>query len=413
MVATDTLTEAPAVAHLLRRTGFGPAPGQVEAAGSYADALEAVLAAAVDDGAEMPDPVDDDVYPAVLWWVRRMRRGDHALHEKMVWFWHSHLTSSSDKASADMMARQHNLLRRHALGNFRELLRLMVVDAAMLVFLDAAGSDAAAPNENLARELMELFALGRGEYTEADVKAAARALAGFTVDWESEAVGFDEEAATTAPLTFLGVTGRFDAARVVDVICDQPATAAFVAAKLYRYLVGTDPDGGRRAELAGTFRDAGLEVRPLVEAILRGPEFATARMNRPRLPLEWFVAAHLALGTGISDDDGWTLGDLGQMPLHPPNVAGWPIGPQWVGAGRQLLKASLALAAESDQLAIDFGGGPPADRAAAALAHCGLFEVSATTRAALEATARRHPADDGGDRLLVALALTSPEASCA
>jgi uncharacterized protein (DUF1800 family) len=407
------LRDAPAVAHLLRRTGFGPAPGQVEAAGPYADALDAVLAAAVDDGAEMPDPTDDDLYPAVVWWVRRMASGEHALHEKLVWFWHSHLTSSGDKASADMMGRQHNLLRRHALGNFRELLRLMVVDAAMLVFLDGAGSDAAAPNENLARELMELFTLGRGEYTEADVKAMAKALAGYTVDWDSEAVGFDEEAATSARLTILDVTGQFDAERVVDVLCDRPATAAFVAAKLHRFLVGTDPDAGRRAELATTFRDAGWEVRPLVEAILRDPGFAAARMSRPRLPVEWFVATHLALGIGIGDDDIWSLGDLGQMPLYPPNVAGWPIGPQWVGAGRQLLKASLALAADDDSLSIDLGGGPAADRATAALAHCGLFEASATTHAALAAAAGRHSATDGGDRLLVALALASPEASCA
>ena len=407
--------DAARIAHLLRRTGFGPAPGEVEASGSYDDVLAVVLDTAVDDGAEIPDPDNDDISPAIAWWLRRMRDTHAPLHEKMVLFWHGHFTSSADKSSADMVANQHNLLRRHALGNFRELAHAIVRDAAMLLFLDGADSSADDPNENLARELMELFTIGRGPYTQADVRAAAMALAGFTVDWESEAVGFNEEAANTSVLTVLGVTDTFDSDRLVDVLCDHDACAPFVAGKVFAYFVGSAAPPDRLAALAATFREHNLEIRPLVEAILTSEEFAGSRLARPRFPVEWHVAAMTALGVEIVADDVWNVGELGQMPFYPPNVAGWPVGAQWVGAGRQLLRASMALDRSwpDDYSSIDLDRVSPAERAEAALRHCGLFEVAPTTKAALATAARRAPAADGGDRLLVALALASPEAACA
>lgn len=416
----DVHPDSASIAHLLRRTGFGPAPGEVEAAGSYDDALAAVLDSAVDDGAEIPDPNDDDISEGVAWWLRRMQttsmggEGPSPLHEKMVLFWHGHFTSSADKASADMVANQHNLLRRHALGNFRELAHAIVRDAAMLIFLDGADSSADDPNENLARELMELFTIGRGPYTQTDVRAAASALAGFTVDWDSEAVGFDEESANTSVLTILGVTDTFDSDRLVDVLCDHDACAPFVAGKLFTYFVGNPAAPDRLATLAATFREHDLAIRPLVEVILTSDEFAVSRLGRPRFPVEWYVAAMTALDVEIVADDVWNLGELGQLPFYPPNVAGWPVGMQWAGAGRQLLRASMALDRSwpDDYLTIDLGGSSPDARAEAALRHCGLFEYAPTTKAALATAARRAPAAEGGDRLLVALALASPEAAC-
>lgn len=407
--------DAARIAHLLRRTGFGPVPGEVEAAGSYDDTLATILAGE-DDGVVIPDPHDDEIDQGARWWLRRMRTTPAPLHEKMVLFWHSHLASSADKASGDMLARQHDLFRRHALGNFRELMHQVVRDAAMLTFLDGAGSDAGAPNENMGRELMELFALGRGAYTQADVRAAARALAGFTVDWDSEAVGFDEDAANTSSLTFLGVMGTFDADRLVDVICDQSACAPFVAAKVYRFFVGVPASDRRLSELASGFATSGLEIRPLVEAILGGPEFVESRLTRPRFPVEWLVAALAALDREPSDDDVWEVGELGQRLFFPPNVAGWSVGPQWVSPGRQLLRSSMSYfrswPEDDTDPVIDLGGGSPAGRVTAALARCGLFEVSAATRAGLEFVAGRVAAEDGGDQLVVATALASPEAAC-
>ncbi|MFV0308178.1 MAG: DUF1800 family protein [Desertimonas sp.] len=406
----DTAT----VARLLRRTGFGPAPGEVESHASLADARATVLAGAVDDGAEMPDPRDEDLDPAITWWLRRMRRTTAPLHDKLVLFWHSNLTSSGDKASADMMVRQHNLIRRHALGSFRDLLGAVVTDAAMLVFLDADGSSAEAPNENLARELMELFALGRGAYTEADVRAGAVALAGFRVDWDSEAVGFDEDVAATGPVTVLGHTEPMGAARLLDIVCEQPTCAEFVTAKLFRYLVGSDPSAARLDALATTFRDSGLDIAALVEAIVGGDEI-TEGDGRVRWPIEWYIAAHQALGLDVDPEGIWLLYDLGQMPLYPPNVAGWPLGTQWANAGRQVLKASSMLDAFGKAAFVDFGGGSATERATAALARCGVYDPSATTVAALAAAVGTFDAGGigDGDRMLLALALTSPEASCA
>lgn len=404
--------DAAAIAHVLRRGGFGPAPGAVEAAGSYAAALEQVIASGVDDGAEIVEPDDDDADPPIAWWVARMLTTPHGLHEKMVLFWHSMMPSSANKVSADMLARQHDTFRRHALGNFRDLVHAIVHDAAMLQFLDAAGSRAPDPNENLARELMELFTLGRGNYDESDVRAAAAALAGFTVDWDSEAVGFDEEAANTSSLTILGVTDRFDPDRLVDVICDHPACPPFVARRLFEFFVGRPPDRTELDALAGGFRDRGLEVAPLVEQILRSPAFETSRLARHRLPIEWFVALHHALGQSIAPDSIWTLDELGQMPWYPPNVAGWHVGPQWVSPGGQLLRAAVAVSADLDHVPGLDAGDEPAARVDAALVRCGLFEVSGRTRAALDAAARRRGVDQGGDPMLVALTMASPEAAC-
>lgn len=402
----------PMISLLLRRTGFGPSPGEVERWSSYAEALEHVLTTAADDGAEMPDADDDDIEPPLLWWLQRMLGGPAPLHEKLVLFWHSHFASSADKASADMMVRQHNVLRRHALGDFPTLLAAVLGDAAMLVFLDSAGSQADSPNENLARELLELFTLGRGNYTEDDVKAAARALAGFTVDWDSEAVGFDEEAAYRGRSTILGVTDHFDVDRLVEVICAHPACARFVAAKLYRFLVGGAPTDPVLDALAAGFASSGLQLLPLVEAILRSPELTAAGSGRARFPVEWFTLRHLALGLPLVTDDVWSVGELGQLPMHPPNVAGWQVGRHWLNSGRQLLRASMAIGVDTAALDVDLGGGPPDQRVGAALARCAIFDASPTTADSLAAMARRVSADDGGDVLLVMAALASPEAAC-
>ncbi len=406
--------DAARIAHLLRRTGFGPRPGEIDEAGTYDDTLTAILDAAVDDGTEMPDANDDDSDVPVTWWLNRMLAGDSPLIDKLVLFWHSNLASSADKSSADMLVRQHNLFRRHAAGNFRGLIHGIVRDPAMLIFLDGAGSSADSPNENFGRELMELFTLGRGHYAQQDVRAAATALAGFTVDWDSEAVGVDEDAANHSRLTFLGVSDTFDADGIVDVICDQPACAEFVAAKLYRFFIGRAAPDDRLAELAAAFRESDLEILPLVRAILTGSEFAESRLTRPRFPVEWYVASRLALDLDISPDDIWSVDELGQMPFYPPNVGGWPVGRQWVSAGRQLVRASMALDGSwaDDFPEIDLGGGTSADRADAALQRCSLYDVAAATRDGLELVARRVGPADGGDRLLTALAMASPEAAC-
>ncbi len=408
-----------AIAHVLRRLGFGPAPFQAEELAASTDARS--LAAAMVDGAadrrddDEPDLGDGDAEGALMtWWLRRMVDATDDPHERMVWYWHGHLTSSLSKATAQSMWEQHLVLRDHALGNFRELLQAMTVDGAMLWFLDGAWATAGTPNENFARELFELFALGRGAYGEDDVRAAARVFTGWGVDWESNEVTWHPDNAYRRPVTVFGVRRRWTAEELVDAVCDHEACAPHVTRRLYRHLVGTEPEEGRLVELAEGFRSSGLEIRPLVRAIVTGDDFHAAVRNRPRCPVEWFVAALRTLGHGPDDplDPWWTM-QLGQVPFRPPNVAGWPDDERWLGANQVLLRASTAFAALPDGVLPDHVVDRVEPTVASVLAHCGVHDASEVTLATL-----RRALDDQGEYaqgldLLILLTLLSPEFSLA
>jgi uncharacterized protein (DUF1800 family) len=391
------------IAHLLRRTSFGPFPGQVDerARAGYAAALDAVLGAGP-GAVELPQlgRGDDDYERLVRWWLERMHDAASGLHEKMVWFWHGHFTTSLDSVDPADALRQHALFRTHALGNFRALTQAVTVDPAMLRYLNGAGSTGDAPNENYGRELMELFTLGRGNYTEADVRAAARGLAGWDLDDDGEA-RFDDTIAYNGVLTFLGRTGPLRAADVIDTVCDQPACAAFIAAKLHRFLVGRQPSDDRLAGLAATFRDSGLEIRPLVEDILRDPSFLESRYTRARSPVEWFVAA--TAGLGATGDPG-DLEPMGQVPFYPPNVAGWPEGNRWIAAGSVLARAAAAVDMADDTEVSD-----AADLVTHVLDRLSLYDVSDSTRRALERLASRIESRRDRASALYLTAVLSPE----
>jgi len=400
-----------AIAHLLRRTTFGPFPGQCEELGSLGlgGAADAVLSAPPLTPGHPVFDEDDDAGPdgPGFQWMKLMSNPAAGIHEKMVWFWHGHLTSSHDKVDTwDIMWRQHLLLREHALGNFRTMLQAVTVDAAMLQYLDGADSTAAQPNENYARELMELFSLGRGPYTQADVRAAATALAGWYVDDDS-AVSFDPEAAAPGPVTLLGRRVR-SAADVIDAICDHPACAPFIVTKLHRFLTGADPDRARRDALAAVFARSGLQIRPLVEAIVRDPSFTSApqSLSRARYPVEWVVAA---LGVFGIDDPGRALDAvtaLGQTPFLPPNVAGWPTGRQRVSPGGAIARAALAI----DAPAVD-AVGAAADPVAAAFERAAIYAPSARTEAAVRGFHQRVTGapPDVTAAALIGLVVSTPE----
>ena len=392
------------IAHLLRRTSFGPRPGQVEAlAGAgVAAALDAVLAAAPQTVAPPEFGTDDDERVLVEWWLATMGSLHAGLHERMAWCWHGHLTSSLEKAPVQLMWRQHQLLRTHALGNFRTLLGAIAVDAAMLAWLDGDGSVAEAPNENFGREVMELFALGRDSgYTQDDVRAASQAFSGWWIDDEDRnVVRFDAATGPQRAVTLLGRSVR-SAADAVDAICDHPSCAPFVAAMIHRALTGVVPGPERLAELAATFRQGGLEIRPVVEAVLRHPSFFELRLNRARVPVEWYVAASAVLGSELDLD---VLDRLGQIPFAPPSVAGWPGGDRWLSAGAALTRAQAAWDASDDTEVTD-----GADPVAAIVAKASLYELSDATRAALVAAAGG--VDERRERasLLHALVVCCPE----
>jgi uncharacterized protein (DUF1800 family) len=398
-----------AIAHLLRRATFGPAPGQVETlnAGGLAAALDQVLAATPPP---LPAAPNLEGWDPPIWWMLRMSDPAVGLAEKMTWFWHAHLCTSVDKVGSWlMMWNQHVMLRNNSLGNFRTLMQQLTIDPAMLIYLDGDPSVVTAPNENYSREVMELFAMGSGNYTETDVRNGAKALAGWDVNWDTGVATFYPQYALTTPVTFLGKNVmRYN--EVVDAVCDSAACAPFIAGKLHKFFHGVDPSPTRRTELATIFRNANLEIRPLVEAILRDPMFfdASARLSRAKLPVEWVVHAFSA--AGYEPDGGWqasVANNLGQLPFYPPSVAGWPGGTRWLAAANALVRADMTRWGLLDEIT----NAP--DMAAAALSRCSVYEVSAATRAALGQVASSTLPRWERSRLLLGLTLCSPEHSLA
>lgn len=407
------------IAHLLRRTGFGPRPGQVEAlaADGYAGALEKVLQAPTLplEAPTLPEDNGQDVL--VGWWLGRLADPDAGLHEKMVWFWHGHLTSSLDKTDTVPMLRQYELLSDLALGNARTLLKEITVSAAMLDWLDGNGSDVAAPNENYGRELLELFALGRDldgtpNYSETDVRAAAYALSGWVVDGDRDfRVGFHTEAGPTETVTLLGRSVK-SVDDVIDTVVNHAAFGPYIATKMYAYFHGVPPEKAVRDELAGLFVSSGWEIQPLVEAILRHPTFVAHQRTRPRFPIEWAIAANSVLGRELNEqntnDTRYFLDTLGQLPFYPPNVAGWPISRRWLAAGATMTKAAYAWdrSYDTEVVAVD-------DPVAWIVARSGIYDLSDETRAALTTAANAVEGKRERASLLHALALASPEFSLA
>lgn len=321
---------------------------------------------------------EGNFWSATEWWIDIMRRPEAGIHERMAWFWHGHLTSGLDKSSPSNMLVQLQLLRTHALGNFRILLHAITLDPAMLLWLDGAESDAAAPNENYARELMELFALGRhsGAYTEADVRAGAKALAGHFVEGENDRdVVLEPDLALNRPVEFLGARVK-TAADVVDAVCDHPMCARFIAGKVHEYFLGTPPSDERLDALARIFAGADLEIAPLVEEILTHPSFHEQPLSRPRSALEWFLALERLLGTRL---ETWVLESLGQVPLNPPNVAGWPNLERWVSGGALFTKSEVSFDYSRDSPTLDSG-----DPVSEVVARAGLVTATDSTRSVLD-----------------------------
>lgn len=412
-------------AHLLRRTTLTVDPDRIdELAGvSWADAVAAVLdEAAVPGGAAVPDGADGaegsrraagdelpdhggDWAEVASWWVRAMvERRSPGLRDRMAWFWHGLLTTNADKVSSlPLLAEQVRLLRVHALGDYRTLLHAIVTSGAMLDYLDASHSMATNPNENLARELMELFTIGRDAYTEDDVRAAARALAGWVVD--DSGVRWRRDHAFVAPLLFRGVQDRWDTTRIVDHLCDAPETAVRVSSRLWLQLVGTVLEPPAAVELGRWWQGHDLAIVPLIERILLHPTAESARGNRVRGGLEWYVAFRSVTGRDAAGDDPWLLDNLGQMPYRPPSVGGWPDGARWLSASSLLARASLAFNVTTE--ALDGGrSGTPAD----ILDRCGLHEVSAATLDALDAVrATDDLSPEAAHHTRWRLALSTPE----
>ena len=281
------------------------------------------------------------------WWGNRMVATHRPLEEKMALFWHGHFATSEEKVrDYRKLLQQVRLFQQAGLGNFRELLIKVAQDPAMLAFLDAGVNIKGSPNENFAREIMELFTMGVGTYTETDIREAARAFTG----WNFVGLAFHVDPAQhdDQAKTFLGQTGNYDGVQIIDQILAAPSTPGYIAGKLYRFFVREDLSPALQATLAGHLRENHYEVAPLLETIFLSKDFyaQTAMGTRIKSPVEFVVSTYRQLGQrhlpGVPDFNRVTEA-LGQHLLFPPTVAGWSYGHSWITPSLLIERGNFAL----------------------------------------------------------------------
>jgi uncharacterized protein (DUF1800 family) len=280
-----------------------------------------------------------------LWWGQRMLLSTRPLEEKLTLFWHGHFSTGNTKVrDTRMMLRQNEMLRTHAAGSFRDLLLGILKDPAMLVYLDNRENVKDHPNENFGRELLELFTMGVGNYSEEDIREASRAFTGWTnnvLEFHFEATQHDY-----GPKTFLGQTGLYDGTDIIELILDQEPTAEYIAGKLYRYFVRQDLSQTIQAELGATLRNANYELAPLLARIFMSRDFYSAPSVATQIksPVHLIVSTYRKLGLQemptIPDFNRLTA-SLGQTMFNPPNVAGWAGGRSWITPGSLLQRGNL------------------------------------------------------------------------
>ena len=280
------------------------------------------------------------------WWLTEMLTTPSPLTEKMVLFWHNHFTSSLQKVkSPPLMYRQNLLLRRHALGYFGDMLHEVSKDPAMVVYLDNASNRKGRPNENFAREVMELFTLGEGNYGEQDIKEAARAFTGWSIDPDSGEFVFRRQAHDEDVKTVLGRSGNFDGDAVLDILLAQPRTAEFIVSKLWREFVSPNPDPAEVRRIARMFRDNRYNIKAALRALLVSDAFY-APQNRAALiksPIDLIVGTlrQFRHATGEVTPFLFVSRQLGQDLFAPPNVKGWPGGEAWINSATLLARKQL------------------------------------------------------------------------
>jgi uncharacterized protein (DUF1800 family) len=272
----------------------------------------------------------------------------------MTLFWHGLLTSQiSEVKDPQAMVAQNEFFRSHAMDRFPDILKGITKDAAMMTYLDIAGSNRRAPNENYARELMELFSLGVGNYTETDVREAARAFTGWNVPRERADPGaftlkepvYRPQAFDNGSKTFLGQTGNFGPDDIVDIITKQPASAQYIVRRLFRFFVYPDPSDDDLKPFVDVYQQNDMRIGPVVEAMLRSEVFTSPKAYRAivKSPTEYAISAIKALELqgsltqllsqqGQRGRDGGALAAMGQVLFEPPNVAGWPGGTSWLNS---------------------------------------------------------------------------------
>ncbi len=357
-MALSSSQQSAALAHLLRRAGFGASPAQwqeFERQGISAttesllhpektpDHLDALL------GEIGGDYVDfNDINSVKEWWLYRMVHTQRPLEEKMTLFWHNHFATANYKVdNAPRMWAQNQLFRRYGLGSFRTLLGQVARDPAMLVWLDGGENRVGAPNENFGREVMELFTLGRGNgYTEKDVQEAARCFTGWRQAETPTGFVYDPTRHDDGEKTVLGATGNWHTDDVVDVLAAHPATAKTLCTKLFCFFVHDNPNDAQIKRLSDVYLQNNFEIRAVLRAIFNSDDFYSdaARWAKIKSPTEFAVMTIRELQAPMSAVGrlGDMLNQMGQDLFYPPNVRGWLEGRNWINTRTLLARVNFA-----------------------------------------------------------------------
>ncbi|MDR0794140.1 MAG: DUF1800 domain-containing protein [Chitinophagaceae bacterium] len=294
-------------------------------------------------------------------WIQRMIATDCPLREKMTLFWHGHFACRD--GNPYFMQTLNNIQRANALGNFRTLLVEVSRSAAMLDFLNNQQNNKSHPNENFARELMELFTLGRGNYTEDDIKQSARAFTGWTHD-ETGDFKFNTKTHDDSDKTFFEQTGNFDGEAIIDMILSKPATAQFISRKLYKFFVNDEPNESHVQELANHFYKSNYDIAELVHRMFTADWFYSSenRGNKIKSPIEFIVGFSRMFYVNYTKPDVLLQlqRGLGQSLFYPPNVAGWAGGKSWIDSSSLMLRMKIP-SQILDNGVIDFTGKPDPD----------------------------------------------------
>ena len=290
---------------------------------------------------------------ARAWWLYRMLLSPHPLREKLTVFWHNHFATSNAKVNnAGFMLGQYALMNRHALGNFRTLLQEMSQDPAMMVWLDTSVSKKGMPNENYAREFMELFSLGIGNYTEKDIREAARAFTGWEIQ-QTKAV-FNPAQHDDSDKAVLGEKGKWQGSDIVRICLEQKSAPYFIVGKLYRFLISETVAATPELlePLATQFRKSDYDFGALVETMLRSNLFFSPVVYRTRVkaPVDFAlgIVRSLEARTGTTALAA-ALESLGQSLFYPPSVKGWDGGHAWLNGQTLLFRQNLALTLSSSE----------------------------------------------------------------
>ena len=355
----STAAELELMGHLMRRAGFGATRGELEArlAKGYEATVEELLQPG-DDSELEKDLVDryyieiDDMRQATAasgWWLYRMINSNSPLRERMTLFWHGLFATAYEKImNGRATAAQIEMFRRQCLGDFRTMLLELSHDPAMILWLDNDTNHKDAPNENYGRELLELFSMGVGNYTEDDVKACTRAFTGWTIvnfiaryPWGAFALEFEyrPEDHDDDEKEFLGHTGRFDGEDIIDIIVQQPATACFLAGKLYNFFVSDDPPTEEAIQtLSDAYFQSNYDIRSVMRVLFNSEFFKQARFAKVKSPAE-LVAGVLRLVEDYQEvkpglmELAMEAKYIGQELLNPPTVEGWHTGKEWIDSG--------------------------------------------------------------------------------